>query len=79
MNLPTQPKTESNDSSKTGLDASNRVNFGDFGRYVVYAIHTRFDSTTWIVEDFEIEDELTRLPAVIRMNNNFAKAVKGLV
>ncbi len=52
--------------------------FGAFGRYRVFAVHTRFDAVQWFVKDAECIDELTELPAVIRKADTKAEAMKGL-
>lgn len=62
-----------------GSPASNKESFGEFSRYAVMAVHTRFDAVQWFVFDAETTDELTGLPAVIRQEDTLESAVAGLL
>jgi len=67
----------SNDPTRKGEDASSRVVFGDNGRFVAYAVHTRFDAVSWFVEDTESVDEYGFF-AVIRQESTIEEALHGL-
>jgi len=79
MNLPSKPNAKPNDPTKAGKKASRVVTFGDFSRFGVYAVHTRFDAVQWFVADANVEDPTTGLPEIIRQTATFEKAVEGLV
>lgn len=67
-----------NDPSRAGQRASQRLIFGEFHRFAVFAIHTRFDAVEWFVTDAEKTDPVTEGPAVIRQEATMAEAVAGL-
>jgi hypothetical protein len=75
-------KVEANDPTRAGQDASKRQYFGEFNRYSVFAVHTRFDAVQWFVTDAEtITDAQVRagqLPAVIRQETTREAAMAGL-
>jgi hypothetical protein len=75
-------KVEPNDPTRAGQDASKRQYFGEFGRYAVFAVHTRFDAVCWFVTDAEsIADAQVRageFPAVIRQEATREAAMAGL-
>jgi hypothetical protein len=53
-----------NDARRAGQEASKGTLHGDYNRYKVVAIHTRFDAVTWFVLDALRVDE-QGLPAVV--------------
>lgn len=71
------PKCQPNDASKPGALASSTVVFGDFSRFGVFAVHTRFDAVIWMVTDVERLDDLG-FPAVVRQAPTFDAAIAGL-
>ena len=72
------PKEIVNDPSKRGQVAAPKVLFGEFSRYAVAPIHTRFGSVVWFVWDAEKPLEETHMADVIRQEASFEDAVKGL-
>jgi hypothetical protein len=70
------PNAKPNDKKKAGEKASKTVLFGEFSRYAVYAVHTRFSSVVWFVTDAETDP--TTMPQVIRQAETFEAAIKGL-
>lgn len=88
-NLPRKLGTltaDANDPARKGQQASKRVTFGQFARYCIYAVHTRFDAVQWFVQDAhgvdEIThgvDEITHGPAIIRQEDSKEAALRGLV
>jgi hypothetical protein len=73
MDLNLQP----NDPRQAGRLASNQIRFGDFDRYALAAVHTRFDAVTWMVFDAEQEDELTGKPKIVRQCETVSEALSG--
>jgi hypothetical protein len=72
-------KHQRNDPLKAGQPASDKVIFGDYSRYAVYAIHTRYDCVWWIVQDAEQLDPIVAdMPAIIRQELTFEDAISGL-
>ena len=69
---------QANDPTRAGQSASEATIFGQFNRYRVEAIHTRFDAVDWFVFDAEWPDEVTGEPSVIRQASTRADAVLGL-
>ena len=68
-----------NNPNLAGQRANKKELFGQFNRYAVYAIHTRFNCVEWIVTDAEKMDELTGLPSIIRQADTREKAIQGLI
>lgn len=68
-----------NDSRRAGCIAAKAERFGEFGRYRVAPVHTRFDAVQWFVWDAETVDDVTGGAAVIRQAETRDKAVAGLV
>ena len=66
-----------NNPNLAGCHASNAETFGEFGRYQVYAVHTRFDAVSWFVADAEITDALG-YAEIIRQEPSYELAVAGL-
>lgn len=73
MSLNLQP----NDPRQAGRNASNQIRFGEFGRYALAAVHTRFDAVTWMVFDAEKPDELTGKPSIVRQADTVSEALSG--
>lgn len=65
-----------NDPAKAGQLATPKAAFGDFHRFAVAAVHTRFDVVQWFVWDAD-RDEGDG-PGVVRQAATFAEAVAGL-
>jgi hypothetical protein len=68
-----------NDPTRKGQLAAPKRLFGDYHRYAVAPVHTRFDAVEWFVWDagsYPAPDDST--PAVIRQASSEAEAVKGL-
>lgn len=68
-----------NDPAKAGQLAARKRLFGDYSRYAVAPVYTRFDAVEWFVWDaatYTAPDDPT--PAVIRQASTEAEAVKGL-
>ena len=71
-----KPNAKQNDPAKAGQRASRPVCFGELSRYSVFAVHTRFDSVAWFVQDVQELDD-AGLPLVMRICATFDDAVKG--
>jgi hypothetical protein len=68
----------SNDPTKPGQRATAPEPICD-GRYLLFAVHTRFDAVTWMVEDLATPDEVCGLPtSIIRQESTRAQAIAGL-
>jgi len=67
-----------NDSSKRGELAAPKVLFGEYSRYAIAPIHTRFGSIVWFVWDAETAYDGLNAAEVIRQENSFEEAVVGL-
>lgn len=67
-----------NDASKRGELAARKQLFGEYRRYAVAPVHTRFDAIQWFVWDAMLSDETGR-PAVIRQEATLHAAIDGLV
>ncbi|HEY5235144.1 MAG TPA: hypothetical protein VIJ14_03100 [Rhabdochlamydiaceae bacterium] len=74
----TFPKTITNDPLAAGSRAAQPKTFGEFNRYKVWPMHTRFEAVQWFVTDVEQKNELD-LPLVIRQESTLEAAIKGLV
>lgn len=72
----TAPAAEKNNTDFAGRPASERVLFGEFGRYGVQAMHTRQADVMWFVFDAERKDKFTGGPLIIRQEPDFNKAVE---
>jgi hypothetical protein len=74
-----QIQTPKNDKNKAGQRATEKVIFGDYSRYALYAVHTRFDAVCWFVEDADQLDYIVPDKAVvIRQEWNWVDAIDGL-
>lgn len=67
-----------NDPTKAGQLAGRKRLFGDYSRYAVFPVYTRFEAVEWFVADAFEEDPETGLPAVIRQEATEEAAVAGL-
>lgn len=72
------PTDISNDPMLRGSTAAPKQRFGDYGRFAVAPIHTRFDTIEWLVWDAEITDDATGLAAIIRQAGTMDAALRGL-
>ena len=72
------PSTLTNDPMLRGSLAAPKQRFGDWGRYAIAPIHTRFDAIEWVVWDAEILDEATGFAAIIRQEPTLKDALRGL-
>jgi len=68
----------SNVPSLAGKAATKKRLFGEYRRYAVWAIHTRFDAVCWVVADAHVTDPVTGGPEIIRQAATEAEAVAGL-
>jgi len=59
-----------------GSLAAPKQFFGEFGRYAIAPIHTRFDAIEWVVWDADILDEATGLAAIIRQADTIDEALR---
>lgn len=66
-----------NDPSKKGQLAARKRTFGDFSRYAVAPVHTRFEAVEWFVWDAETVGA-DGLPEVIRQEASKEAALRGL-
>jgi hypothetical protein len=67
-----------NDPSRNGQLAARKRLFGEWNRYAVAPVHTRFDAVEWFVWDAYREEHDGHFPAVIRQAATEAEAVAGL-
>ncbi len=63
--------------ARAGERAGPAKTLGEFGRYRVYPVHTRFEAIEWFVTDGERTDEYG-LATVIRQEPTYEAAVSGL-
>jgi hypothetical protein len=68
-----------NDPRLAGQIAVRPVSFGDYRRFSVFAVHTRFAAIEWMVKDAELLDEITEGPAVIRQGPTREEVMAGLI
>jgi len=61
-----------------GSLSAPKQRFGDFGRYTIAPIHTRFNAVEWVVWDADTIDEATGLAAIIRQTDTIDEALRGL-
>lgn len=61
-----------------GSLATKKQLFGDYSRYAVAAVHTRFDAVEWFVWDAEHPLSDMNHAEVIRQAPTMAEAIKGL-
>jgi hypothetical protein len=74
----TFPTKIANDPSKKGQLAARKQFFGEYRRYAVAPIHTRFDAVEWFVWDAAQAAD-GELAPVIRQEATLAEAVAGLL
>lgn len=68
-----------NDPSRKGQLAARKQLFGEFSRYAVAPVHTRFDRVQWFVWDAHTQtSRRDPSPAVIRQEETLAEAIAGL-
>jgi len=67
-----------NDPSRKGQLAASKRLFGEYSRYAVAPVHTRFDAVEWFVWDAMSWEPDGTNPAVIRQASTEAEAVEGL-
>ena len=70
--------TLTNDPMLRGSLVAPKQRFGDYGRYAIAPVHTRFDTIEWQVWDADLFDEATGLAAVIRQAETLDAALRGL-
>lgn len=73
------PTASVNNPARKGELASSKVLFGDYKRYALFAMHTRFDVVAWIVQDAHITDPVTGGPETIRQEDTPEAAIGGLL
>ncbi len=61
-----------------GFRVLSSETFGEFSRYCLVHCIDRFGNEGYMVEDAEVLDELTGLPAVIRQEPTKEEALRGL-
>lgn len=71
-------RLDANDPQRAGQRASRVALFGERSRYLIGAVHTRFDAVVWLVTDAETEDTETGLPCVIRQASSLRAALDGV-
>jgi len=74
----TQLQVKPNDPSRSGKLASRRFHFGEFNRFALFAVHTRFDKVTWMVTDAEQIDEATGFAKIIRQSDSASEAMSSM-
>jgi len=60
-----------------GSLAARKELFGEWKRYAVYPVHTRFDAVQWFVADAFALDE-AGMPEIIRQAATKEEAMKGV-
>lgn len=72
------PITSPNNPQLAGTLASKKLLHGEYSRFATFAIHTRFDSVQWLTADAFVIDPITMLPEIIRQEQSFEAAIRGL-
>lgn len=67
-----------NNPKLAGQLAARKELFGDYSRYAIAPIHTRFDKVEWFVWDADVVDPLTNKAGVIRQASTKEEALTGL-
>lgn len=68
-----------NNPAMKGSLAARKQFFGEFGRYAVAPVHTRFDAVEWFVWDAHHPLSDLNHAEVIRQADTLDDAIKGLV
>ena len=71
-------KTIKNDPTRKGELAAPKTLFGDYSRFAVAPIHTRFDAVQWFIWDAHKLDSDGK-PDVIRQYDNSSDAVMFMI
>ena len=73
-------QTAQNNPARAGQFAARKVMFGEFNRYAVAPVHTRFNAVQWFVWDSEAPKlrKSDAGPVVIRQEASLKAALKGL-
>jgi hypothetical protein len=71
------PVPDENNPAFAGRLASDKVLFGEFSRYALFAVHTLGDAVQWFVADAEDQDD-RGLPRIVRQAASPEEAVAGL-
>ncbi len=71
--------TITNNPTNAGSRASPKERFGDYGRYAVAPIHTRFDAVEWFVWDADHPNSDMTKAEVIRQEPTKEAAMAGLI
>ena len=87
MALVSFPSVPANDPRKAGQPACPKQFFGEYKRYAVAPVHTRFDAVEWFVWDAAHENSNARWRAgkgigsaeVIRQEPTLEAAMRGIV
>jgi hypothetical protein len=66
-----------NNPARKGELAARKQTFGDYRRYAVAPVFTRFEAVQWFVWDAEAPDREGH-PSIIRQEETLAAAVAGL-
>lgn len=72
------PSPLTNDATRRGQLAAPKQFFGDYRRYAVAPVHTRFDALEWFVWDAEHALSDLNHAEVIRQAPSLEEAVAGL-
>jgi len=76
-NQPIRDLKPVNRKDLAGTHATDKVIFGACSRYAVYAIHTRFDNISWIVEDSEVYDyDNSNKPTIIARADSLSEVAE---
>jgi len=78
MHTPSFSRLPANNPALRGQPAARKQLFGDYSRYAVAPIHTRFDAIEWFVWDADRLDK-QGIPEVIRQAATIDEALQGLI
>ena len=67
-----------NEPSRAGQLAAPKQSFGDYRRFAIAPIHTRFAAVEWFVWDAEAVDPVIGGPAIIRQERTLTAPMAGL-
>lgn len=73
------PKIPANNPALAGQPAAKKQFFGDFSRYAVWPVHTRFEAIAWFVADAEHPLSDMSRAEIIRQAETLEAALEGLV